>query len=622
VDLGLWEVAGGWECRTLHHGSVGNRTPRPDHWGPTFLDFDPDGRLLASSHLDGVRLWDLAHFREAGHLPNPQTAQVHFHPSGDSLITYGVSGLCRWPIRHRSGSATPQTDGSEALQVGLPQNFDAPGNWLHANVACDRLGLRLLAVDYPHSQALLFDLEQPGKRLVLSQSRVNGCALSPDGRWAFTWSDTASKQYSIHVWSTADGKLVWQPPADERISYFTPDGRWLVTTPPEEAPLRLWELGSWKSGGTLPRPAAKRLSHSTSPDGTVRVTMDPGPPRFYHAATGKELATLEAPRNYGGAAGARFSPDGTWLAVATGNHTIHMWDLGAIHRALAELDLDWELPPYRSPVAKDKPEPLLVKVSAEVTGFLNERDLLLGQEHVQAKKWPEAIESFSQVIERDQTRSDAYHQRGWAHAELQEWPQAAADFAKVVELAPSPAADIGYFRALVCLADDDRDGYRRICARMLEQYGQSSKNADGYWIAWTCALGPGSTADPVETVRLAEKLVTDTPDDFDGPAVLGAALYRAGRHQEAVERLQQADAAYASDKSPQQPLEYTWLFLAMAEHRLGHFEAARTWTGRAVAMREKKDGAMAPAGDAIPWNRRLTRQILYREAEAVLQEPK
>jgi len=290
------------------------------------------------------------------------------------------------------------------------------------------------------------------------------------------------------------------------------------------------------------------------------------------------------------------------------------------------LGLDWDLPPYRPAVPKDKPEPILTKVSAEVTGYLNQRDSLLGQEHVQKRKWPEAIECFSRVIERDQTRQDAFHQRGWAHAELEEWPRAAADFAKVVELStpgpePGPAAGIWYFRALACLADDDRDGYRKACAGMLEQYGRSSKNADAYWITWTCTLGKSSIADPSEPVRLAEKLLTDAPDDFDGLAVLGAALFRAGRHKEALERLKQADAAYAMDQLPRQPLEYTWLFLAMAEHRLGHSEAARTWFDRAVAVRDKKNGTAAPV-DPIPWNRRLTLQILHREAEAVLKEPK
>src|SRR4051794_5859129 len=35
----FWELADGRECRALHPGMVGTRTPRPDNWGPHALDF-------------------------------------------------------------------------------------------------------------------------------------------------------------------------------------------------------------------------------------------------------------------------------------------------------------------------------------------------------------------------------------------------------------------------------------------------------------------------------------------------------------------------------------------------------------------------------------------------------
>ena len=67
--LGLWELADGRECRALHHGMVGNRTPRPEDWGPHAVDFSPDGRLLASSDTDGVRLWDPSTGAPIAHMP-------------------------------------------------------------------------------------------------------------------------------------------------------------------------------------------------------------------------------------------------------------------------------------------------------------------------------------------------------------------------------------------------------------------------------------------------------------------------------------------------------------------------------------------------------------------------
>jgi hypothetical protein len=89
------------------------------------------------------------------------------------------------------------------------------------------------------------------------------------------------------------------------------------------------------------------------------------PRKLIHAGTGNELATLEPPRD-AGSASHRFSPDGTRLAVATGNHTIHVWDLLALRRGLAGIGLDWDLPAYPPADRKGDARPIQVEVrSAE-----------------------------------------------------------------------------------------------------------------------------------------------------------------------------------------------------------------------------------------------------------------
>jgi hypothetical protein len=85
------------------------------------------------------------------------------------------------------------------------------------------------------------------------------------------------------------------------------------------------------------------------------------PRKLIHAGTGKELATLEPPRD-AGSASHRFSPDGTRLAVATGNHTIHVWDLRALRRGLAEVGLDWDLLSYPLADPKGDARPIRVEV--------------------------------------------------------------------------------------------------------------------------------------------------------------------------------------------------------------------------------------------------------------------
>jgi hypothetical protein len=49
---------------------------------------------------------------------------------------------------------------------------------------------------------------------------------------------------------------------------------------------------------------------------------------------------------------------------------------------------------------------------------------------------------------------------------------------------------------------------------------------------------------------------------------------------------------------------------------LGHAEEARQWLGKGIKGMEQE------AGDSgLPWNRRLTLQLLCREAEALLRQP-
>jgi serine/threonine protein kinase/WD40 repeat protein len=376
--LTLWEVADGRECRTLHHGMVGNRTPRPRDWGPRNVSLSPEGRLLASSSLDGVRLWDLAHFAEVGHLPAGPTAAVLFHPDGESLFAYGPGGLQRWPIQRQpardqapGGSSVPR-----GLRIGPPQALDVPGNWAYAGITTDHLGRRLAVVDFRGEQVIVLDYEERSgpsgkpysRKLILQQPGVAACRLSPDGRWALTWTPPDQNGCSANkVWDLTDGKTVsWSPPGEDEGGFFTADGSWLVTRPPGKTLLRSWRVPSWEPGPTLPKPSPVRAAPEPSPDGILfswRQGISPW--QLLDGGTGNILATLEPPSDVEGAF--CFSPDGTWFVSATANHTIHVWDLRAIRRGLSRIGLDWDRPPY-PPVEGDHDlKPIRVEVQARAS---------------------------------------------------------------------------------------------------------------------------------------------------------------------------------------------------------------------------------------------------------------
>jgi serine/threonine protein kinase/Tfp pilus assembly protein PilF len=217
--------------------------------------------------------------------------------------------------------------------------------------------------------------------------------------------------------------------------------------------------------------------------------------------------------------------------------------------------------------------------------------------------------------------ADAYRsRRGGVHAELGQWDAAAADFARAAELKPdSPQA--WYFTALARLGAGDTKGYRAACADTLDRFGQTDDPTTALWVTWGCVVAPDAVADPAPLVPLAEKSLATAPANHDFLTVHGAALYRAGRYKEAAERLGEA-AAYRPGPGSRLPVVYSWYFLAMAQHRLGQVDEARRWLEKAVRWVEgrEKEG---DAASKLPmfWNRRLTLQLLRREAEALILGP-
>jgi hypothetical protein len=63
----------------------------------------------------------------------------------------------------------------------------------------------------------------------------------------------------------------------------------------------------------------------------------------------------------------------------------------------------------------------------------------------------------------------------------------------------------------------------------------------------------------------------------------------------------------------------------MAHHRLGHAVEAREWLNKAVQWMDQagqEKGKDAGVKVPMPWNRRLTLQLLRREAETLIHSAK
>src|SRR5262249_38208417 len=97
----------------------------------------------------------------------------------------------------------------------------------------------------------------------------------------------------------------------------------------------------------------------------------------------------------------------------------------------------------------------------------------------------------------------------------------------------------------------------------------------------------------------------------------GALHYRAGRFAEAVPLFEQSLRAEAK---PGRAV-VTWLWLALAQQRLGHTEEARRWLGKATAWLDQYgDGLPARAEEELGLHLHnwLEAHVLRAEAEALL----
>ena len=90
------------------------------------------------------------------------------------------------------------------------------------------------------------------------------------------------------------------------------------------------------------------------------------------------------------------------------------------------------------------------------------------------------------------------------------------------------------------------------------------------------------------------------------PTTLGAALYRAGRFEEAIHRLNESNQARNDGGDPKGVA-----FLALTHHRLGHSNQAKHWLDKLVAYRPKE-------GADFFWDE-VDIRILRREAESLIR---
>jgi tetratricopeptide (TPR) repeat protein len=186
-------------------------------------------------------------------------------------------------------------------------------------------------------------------------------------------------------------------------------------------------------------------------------------------------------------------------------------------------------------------------------------------------------------------------------------------------LAPAYHVNALFYLAIVHLRLGHDAGYRDTCAAMLRVPVDNSDDSVPYQRVVIWGLGPHPGEDLSERIKEAEELVAES-SEFDHPSVdlgvLGGLLYRAGRYEQAAQRLKKAMDAHNEDPLRAFRTTIDWqLFLAMTHWRRGQREEAR----RQLAEIQPALDEWLRSPSSF-WIRRAQIEILRQEAEGLIEQ--
>jgi eukaryotic-like serine/threonine-protein kinase len=198
-----------------------------------------------------------------------------------------------------------------------------------------------------------------------------------------------------------------------------------------------------------------------------------------------------------------------------------------------------------------------------------------------------------------------------------QWDRAERCYAPFLERGSPDDGHFWFEYAALLLLSGDRPGYIQTCAKFTERCGKSP-DLRPYHVARACTLAADTVTDWALPGRLAAKELKDSTREFWSLTEQGALAYRAGRFQESVplfERSLRANTKLGT-------AVVNWLWLAIANQRLGRFEEARGWLNKAQAWLDQCGDTMPARADAelgLHLHNWLEAHVLRREAETLIR---
>jgi eukaryotic-like serine/threonine-protein kinase len=647
----FWDVASGQELLTLRGFSSSTVSAA----------FTPDGKRLVSAAGDGkVKIWEITPARGQDNAPSgreladpkSQVTSYGQEPGPPSLTLWGhenaVNGVVFSPLGDRLASASDD----ETVKI-----WNAAGKEVRT-IKGHRC--KVLAVGFNHDGTRIVSAGDDGTVRVWDASADGGDAQltlrGHNGGVVFAKFDSAGTAIAtggldgtLRVWEATSGRPVYTLTAhQQRVTglSFSPDGT-KIATAGRDAVVKIWDL----TVGSEERVLKEKVFVETSPNDTlpaepsgvsysrhggwVASANGGDAVMIWDSETGRLAKTLTGGRRI---TDVEFAPRGRLIASAHHDGTVRLWDIesGKEIRALrghtnkvtslsfspdgtrlASSSLDgtielWAVAPEAmGPPAAARDS----RKSAEKSIQDRVRRAMIRSQFGQ---WADADREVTALIDEgaDRESPQLLILRGRARVELGRWSLADDDFVVALDR----GADIFFWfaHALLRLQLGDIEGYREACQRMLDRFDKVENPELSTVVADTCALAPEAVADLERPVQLCERLLARDPKNQGYLRTLGQNLYRAGRYEDAIKRLDEAALMGADQRGS----IWDWLFRAMAHHKLGHTEDARKWFEQSVQWinQELPANRDLSAGSGLSWNQRLGLQLMRREAEAMIKD--
>jgi tetratricopeptide (TPR) repeat protein len=318
-----------------------------------------------------------------------------------------------------------------------------------------------------------------------------------------------------------------------------------------------------------------------------------------------------------------FSPDGQRLLTASADGTARVWNVPN-NASSDDLILLAEVTAGRTyntsgAFVTQKPETLYAALQNLRTKYPAQFSISaedgLSWHRVQAvdaetsRRWPTAIWHLKHLIEKQPDSDELRRSRGIALAESGRWREAKDDFAEIVRHGTRDYHDYANL-AFIHLALGEHDEYGQVCTELIDRFGNTNHALTAMDVASYCVHARNTNSSRARA--LAEAAVSLWPGRYY-LYTLGAAYYRVGRYQDALEQFRLA-------RSQGDGGAFYYLFEAMAQFQLGNKVEAQTLLQKAEQSIDERigPGADEKIRSTVTWKEKLRLTLLRREAEALI----